>query len=217
MGHVKIDPSRSLILFSSQSLNPWLALGLLAVGGWLVDSLLVALRLHQSAGDNLQVHLGHLWYVPLVLTAFVAVQWRRSAGNRLGLAKPRSVQLPTDGLRPAARALATDILSSEVAAALLAFLRKFPLTAQSAEDLAYRIGEDTDVVQDPLSHLVILGVVETESACGQTFYRLTRDPQRVAHVDELIAWQQAWRAQGRQLADAAGPSLVWGDWQMESP
>jgi len=192
----------------ARQINPWVVVSLLALAGWTVDSLLVALKLHNLPGVGLQVHRSHLWYGPLLLAAtLLIVRQRRPRMAFRPPNGPASNDL-THGLRPQVKLLATHVTGSDTKAALLAFFRRYSGIALRAPDLAYHIGREPAAVEQALAELVTLGLVERQYACDLSFYRLTEDEQRLAQLDELVAWQESWLEQARRLTQAVGPSLL---------
>jgi hypothetical protein len=114
----------------------------------------------------------------------------------------------THSLRPEVKTLAIRVTESETKAALLAFFRCHLGMALTAADLAYHVARGLAEVEEALTDLVMLGLVERGSASHLTFYRLTQDEQRLAQLDELVAWQEKWLERARRLAQAVGPSLL---------
>lgn len=193
---------------SVSQINPWVVVGLLALGGWAVDSLLVAFEMHRLPGASLRVHLAHLWYGPPLLVAILLIVRRHRPEVTIWPIQPLAFNVLARGLRPQVRLLVAHVTDSDTKAALLAFFRRYSGIALTAPDLAYHVGREPTEVEQALANLVTTGLVERQCVCDMSFYRLTEDEQRLAQLDELVTWQESWLEQARCLAQAVGPSLL---------
>lgn len=189
----------------------WIAVGLLALSGWFVDSLLTGIQMHRLSDVGLRVHLSHLWYGPPLLAAALLFAQRRRPRTILHPDGTRAFSILARGLRPETKTLAAHLTGSETKAALVAFFRRYALMAPTAADLAYYVGREQGEVEEALADLVTLGLVEAQRACDLTFYRLVRDDQQLAMLDELVAWQEGWLERAQHLAHTVGPSLAGRD------
>jgi hypothetical protein len=114
----------------------------------------------------------------------------------------------TRDLRPAVQRLARQIAASEANLAVLAFLRCYPYTALTADDLASQIDRPFAEVGPALAGWVAAGLVEDATAGGITFYRLTTDAGRLRDLDEVLAWQARWLDQALGIAQAIGVPIL---------
>ena len=183
-----------------------LAFGLLALGGWFLDSVLMGIQMHGFPDVGWRAHLSHLWYGPLLLAAGLFVAQRYLPRTVPWLEKPLAFAALTHALRPEVKTLATYAAASETKAALLAFFHRYKCMTIAATALAFYLDGEQTEVERALVDLVALGLVESQSACDLTFYRLAKDKRQVALLDELVAWQDHWFQRGRQLAQTVGYS-----------
>ncbi len=188
--------------------NPWIVIALLALAGWFVDSVLVALEIHRLPGLGPWAHLSHLWYGPPLLVAALLIARRRLAGLMTWRENLEALDELARELQPEVRRMAGQVTGSETKVGLLAFFWRYPRTALMVPDLAGQIGRAPEEVEQALADLALLGLVEQQCACDLTFYRLTQNRRRLAQLDELVAWQESWLERARRLAQAVGPSLL---------
>lgn len=182
-------------------------IALLALAGWVLDSLLVSLALHQVAGAGIMVHIRHLWWGPPVLLAVVWLARRGFARWVHRKAPPPTVEHLAAELSPAVQVLARQIVAAPTQATLLAQFRAYPTTAHLSDDLTQQIGQPLPVVEAALAALVAAGLLEPICACDLTFYRLTQDPERLQCLAELAAWQETWLEHGSGLLAGVGVPL----------
>ena len=200
----------SLIPFA-QRINPWMVVAVLALSGWLIDSLLVALHVNGLAQDGLRVHLWHLWYLPLLLASgLLLVQHYRPELMSRVTAMPVFDGLIRN-LRPELKTLARDVTCSETRATLLTVLQAYPTLSLTATDLAGTVGGELEDVELALEDLTTLGLIEKQTVYDLTFYRLTQDEIRRKQLREVAAWQDSWSEQANQLAQLVGRRLSVAD------
>lgn len=198
------------ILWDTQKggINLWMLVSILALSGWLIDSLFVGLRMHSFLEAGFRVHLGHLWYgPPLIIAGLLLVrryrpEWMPSMATLPGFDNMART------LRPEVKALARHIIRSKTQASLIAFLQQYPSMALTTSDLAGQIGGHLDDVALALRELATLGLVEAQYVCGMTFYRLTTDEARRCELRELVTWQEGWFEHAEQVAHSVGPRLA---------
>ena len=183
---------RSLIPFLGR-INPWMVVAVLALSGWLVDSLLVALHMHGLAQDGLRVHLWHLWYLPPLLASGLLLvhHYRPELMSRV-TAMPVFDGL-VGNLRPELKTLARDVTCSETRATLLTVLQAYPTLSLTATDLAGTVGGELEDVELALEDLTTLGLIEKQTVYDLTFYRLTQDEIRMRSFIEILRRRQASR------------------------
>ena len=71
-----------------------------------------------------------------------------------------------------------------------------------------QVGGELDDVELALRELATLELVEKQRVCDLTFYRLTQDEERQGELRALLAWQDSWLEQARQLTQSVGRRLV---------
>jgi len=107
-------------------------------------------------------------------------------------------QMPTtfdllDDLEPPVAALAANVLTTPIKCRVLDFFHQHDRTAIQVSDLAYWVNAPEDKVHQALSELVDLGLVECQSICDCTFYRLNQGAEISTHLDRLFAWRRKWQ------------------------
>jgi hypothetical protein len=63
------------------------------------------------------------------------------------------------------------------------------------------------VVTAALAEWQAAGLIDCVQAGGLLFYRLTRDPDHLQALDELVAWREYWVAALWNVAHAVDPRL----------
>ena len=188
--------------------NLWMVVAVLALSGWFVDSLLVGVRMHRLPGDSLAVHLWHLWYGPPLLVGGLLLARHYRPGLMQWVAALPRFDVLSGGLPPKVKALALHVTRSETQSVLLAFLQRHPTLSLTPSDLAGQVGGELDDVELALRELATLELVEKQRICDLTFYRLTQDEERQGELRALLAWQDSWLEQARQLTQSVGRGLV---------
>lgn len=189
-------------------LNPWAAISLLAVGGWFVDSALMNLKMHGSVIAAYLTDYTHLWYGPPVLVVVVVLARRYRPDVAAWLSSVSSFRSISSALRPDVKQLAFELTRSQSRAAVMSYFLSHPTTLLLTHDLAALVGHERDEIQRQLNELERLGLVQRQRACELAFYGLTQDKSVRSRLAEVSNWQQSWQEQARQLAQAAGPSLL---------
>ena len=191
----------------SRSVNAWMVMAVLALGGWFIDSLLVGFRLHELPDSSPTFHLWHLWYGPPLLMAGLLLVRRYRPELVQWAATLPVFDTVARSLPPAVKALAFHVARSETQAALLAFLQWHPTLSLTASDLAGVVESELDDVEMALRQMEALDLVERQSVCDMTFYCLTQDEERRQQLREIAAWQESWYQQAQRLMQVVGRSL----------
>ena len=192
---------------SSKRLNPWIVISTLALGGWTLDSLLMAIEMHGQAGWNWPAHLLHLWYGPPLLVAVLMLGYRRLPRAAFWVPQLPAGHMLDRSLRAEVRKLAALVAASPTNAAVLELLRRLPTTAMTACDLAHSLGRAEAEVEPALHVLANARLIDARLVCGLAFYRLTNDPPRLAQLHALAAWQAGCLEQVDSWTRVAGPRL----------
>lgn len=202
--------SRSaLSLRRRAGLNPWAAISLLAVGGWLVDSALMNLKMHGWVIAAYVTDYTHLWYGPPLLVVAVVLARRHRPDVAAWLSSVSSFRSISSALRPDVKQLAFELTRSQSRAAVMSYFLSHPTTLLLTHDLAALVGHERDEIQRQLDELERLGLVQQQRACELAFYGLTQDKRVRSGLAEVSNWQQSRQEQARRLAQAAGPSLLY--------
>lgn len=191
----------------SRSVNAWMVIAVLALGGWFIDSLLVGFRLHELPDSTPVFHLWHLWYGPPLLVAGLLLVRRYRPELVQWVGAWPVFDVVARSLPPAVKALAFHVARSETQAALLAFLQRHPTLSLTASDLAGVVESELDDVELALRQMEALDLVERQGVCDMTFYRLTQDEERRQQLREIAAWQEGWYRQAQHLMQVVGRSL----------
>lgn len=88
---------------------------------------------------------------------------------------------------------------------ILHFLHSNAATLLTADDIAYFVGKPIEEIESDLSTLTQLGLVETTSVTGVTFYRFTTNPMQRKLAQELCNWQDRWAARIHTMTQ-----FIWG-------
>lgn len=183
--------------------NAWLVLAVLVLAGWLASSLLMGLQMHPFTAPDFYLDASHPWYVPLVIAVALLVTRKRVVGQAYSLARALESDHVLMSLPADTWASALEVTSSETMMSLLVALRgRAELSLQSAE-LAASAGGERNEVEQALSRLVEIGLVDKRHVCGMDFYRVARDGWRLRQIVMLVASQEAWLK--RPGGPAAGP------------
>jgi hypothetical protein len=196
------------------SVNPWVAICMLAIAGWSVDSMLVSIELHRLAGGDIRAHLTHLWYGPPILLALLLLV--RAVLPRAALWAPRFTadSIARCGRRSGVKRLADRLAAHPAQATLVGVLLRYPNTAMTAHDLAGHAALPQDEVDRALSDLARLGLVEEMHLAGTHFYRLARASLACDELRELLEWHRVWQSQADRLFKMAGPGSGYGEMEV---
>lgn len=190
------------------ALNPWVVISLLSVGGWLIDSTLMDLKMHGSVTAAYLTDYTHLWYGPPLLVIAVLLARRYRPDVAAWLSSVSNFRSISSALRPDVKQLALELTRSQSGAAVMSYFLLHPTTLLLTHDLAASVGYEHDEIQRELDRLAGLGLVRQQRACELAFYGLTQDKSVRSRLVEVSTWQQGWQEQARQLAKVAGPSLL---------
>jgi hypothetical protein len=122
-------------------------------------------------------------------------------------ADPGTFAQLTTNLRPEVRVLAEYVTASESNAIILSFYRQQPQIALTSADLAVMVDLPQTAVTAALADWLAAGLIECLPVGGLVFYRLTRDPDHLQALAELVAWREYWVAALWNVAHAVDPRL----------
>lgn len=97
-------------------------------------------------------------------------------------------------LSETAKALFIRIWQLDTGPAILRLLRTQSRTSMTADDIAFRLGESSQLVERDLKSLVRLGIVRITRLPNFTVFDLASDGEHRLLVQELGTWQDRWEA-----------------------
>lgn len=147
------------------------------------------------------------------LTLVASFSGPASLGDMRGAIQKLEGAVPVDidflvGLEPPVAALAANLLASPLKRRVLAYLFRYDQTAVQSNDLAFWVEASEEVVRHALEDLGALGLVQQQSVCECTFYRLNRTPEVTTLLDRLFEWHNDWQATLVRLEQAVGRERI---------
>ncbi len=85
------------------------------------------------------------------------------------------------------------------ACAILHLLDEHPKEQENAQEIAFRLGESTAIVNRTLLGLTRLGLVHQAHTEGGPLYSISADQYRRQSVHELFDWQRQWHLRLQRL------------------
>jgi hypothetical protein len=200
--------SDSVVERKRVGINPWVAICILALVGWSLDSILVSVELHSLEGGDFRAHMTHFWYGPLLLLAALLLVRRLLPRATLWVPHFSRDSITRFGRQAGVKRLADHLASRPVEATVLGVLLSYPNTAMISQDLAEHAGVVQADTDRSLRELGRLGLVQEMQLAGASFYRLTREGQLCDELRELQEWHRLWQRQTERLFSAVAPLSV---------
>ena len=185
--------------------NPWVAICVLAIAGWSIDSVLVSVELHRLDGGDFRAHLTHFWYGPPVLLALLLLARRILPKAALSVPHLTAGSIARYGRRSGVKRLADRLATRPGEGAVLGVLLSYPSTAMTAHDLAGHATVSQSDAERALANLAGLDLVEEMQLVGTRFYRLTREARVCDELSELQKWHREWQSQADRLFKIPAP------------
>ncbi len=85
------------------------------------------------------------------------------------------------------------------ACAILHLLDEHPKEHETAQEVAFRLGESGAIVNRTLLGLTRLGLVHQTHIEGGPLYSISPDPRKLQAVHELFDWQRQWHLRLQRL------------------